>query len=261
MKITVIGSGSAYGVPAVGGYWGDCDPSNPKNKRTAPSILVEKDKTQILVDLSPDFREQSIRHQITTPDAVLFTHSHADHIMGNFHIPKMMMYYPDTNLPLYALPETQSDIEKVFYFQHNAGNKTKFSGAGRPVWETITPYTEFTVGDLTVMPLDQDHGRIRSLGFRFGNFAYSTDFNTLPEKTYDGLTNLDCWLVECNSLTRNNSPEFKHQYLENVLDFIDRVKPKKTYLTHMDTSMDYDTVTAILPPHVHLAYDGLEIDL
>ena len=260
MKVTVIGSGSAYGVPSAGNYWGDCDPANEKNRRSAPSILVETEQTKLLVDMGPDFREQSNRHNITTLDGILFTHGHADHIMGNFHLPRMMMYYPDSNLPLYALLQTRADIERVFYYQHEANNRTKYSGAGRPVWHDITPYESFTVGDMDVLPLRQEHGRIDSLGFRFGDFAYSTDFNSFPEETYDGLKNLDCWLVECNSLTQNKSHEFKHQYLENVLDFIDRIKPRQTYLTHMDPSMDFDTVTAMLPPNVHLAYDGLELN-
>lgn len=261
MRITVIGSGSAYGVPTVGGYWGDCNPDNPKNRRTGPSITVESDTTKILVDLSADFREQSERHAIRDLDAILFTHGHADHIMGNFHLPMMMRYFNEKNLPLYALDSTRNDIEKVFWYQHTPGMKVNYSGQGRPYWENVEPYESFTVGDIAVMPVAQEHGSITSLGFGFGNFAYSTDFNAFPEETYKQLEGLDCWLVECNSLTRKkNSVEVKHQFLENILTFVERIKPKQTYLTHMDTTMDYDSVKQMLPDGVDLAYDGLVLD-
>lgn len=260
MKITIIGSGSAYGVAVIGGDWGSCDPSNPKNRRTGPSIMVETENTKLLVDLSADLRAQTERHNIREIDAVLFTHGHADHIMGNFHLPMMMRYFTDKNLPLYALDDTRQEIEKVFWYQHQQGIKVNYSGAGRPEWQSITPYQSFMVGDIDVLPMAQQHGSITSLGFRFGNVAYSTDFNEFPDETYTHLENLDCWIVECNNLfKRKQEVEVKHQYLENVLKFIERVQPKKTYLTHMDTTMDYDTVTKMLPENVFLAYDGLEL--
>ncbi len=260
MKVTVIGSGSAYGVPAVGGDWGDCDSSHPKNRRSGPSILIEDDMTRILVDMSADFREQSERHQIRHLDAVLFTHGHADHIMGNFHLPRMMKYFDAQDLSLYALPETREEIEKVFWYQHTAGTKVNYTGAGRAIWRDIVPYQPITVGKIEVMPLAQEHGSIMSLGFRVGNFAYSTDFNAFPDQTWDALQGLDYWLVECNSLYKNEkSVEHKHQYLENVLSMIDTLKPKQTWLTHMDATMDFETVSRMLPDNVRMAWDGCEI--
>lgn len=259
-KFTIIGSGSAYGVPVVGGNWGACDPKNPKNRRTGPSVLVESAATKILIDMSADFRDQSERHNIREIDAVLFTHGHADHIMGNFHVPMMMRYFNERDLPLYALPETRAEIEKVFWYQYAGHAKVNYSGAGRTAWREIVPYERFTVGDIDILPLAQMHGGITSLGFRVGDVAYSTDFNDFPDKTWEMLQGLDTWIVECNSLRKKEkSVEHKHQYLDNVLSLVDRLRPKQTWLTHMDTTMDYDTVSAILPAGVCMAWDGAEI--
>ena len=261
MQVTIIGSGSAYGVPAIGDDWGDCDPTEPKNKRTGPSILIENDTTKILIDMSADFREQSNAFKIRKLDGILFTHEHADHMIGNWTIPRLMKYQ-DANLPLYALPRTQCEIISRFDYQYDDKALTKFHSNGRPVWRDIVPYKEFVIGDINVKPLEQMHGRITSLGFRIRDFAYSTDFNDFPQATFEGLAGLDTWVVECNSLTKkDNSPEIKHQFLSNTLEFIDRVKPRRAILTHMDESIDYDTVSRIIPSHVELAYDGMKLQI
>lgn len=257
MKVTILGSGSAYGVPFVGGCWGKCDPNNPKNRRTAPSITIEHEGTKVLVDMGPDFRTQAERHSIQLLDAVLYTHPHADHIAGNFHLPKLMYYYQDRNLPLYATRATRKDIERVWWFQNDPAINIEYSGPGRPYWCEIVPYSTLQIGSLSIKTMTQYHGKMESLGFRIGNFAYNTDFKDMPEESYALLNDLDVWVLECNSTEESTM----HLHLERALELIARIKPKKAYLTHLDYSMDYDTISAMLPENVELAYDGMEINL
>lgn len=260
MKVTFLGSGSCYGVPTVGNDWGDCDPANPKNRRMVTSITVEKNGTKILVDLSPDFLEQSIKHDLTNLAAILYTHGHPDHILGNFYLPRLLQYYKGKDLPLYADKATQAEIERMFWFQVKDGGQTAFSYGGDTHWEDIVAFEPFQIGGMNILPLPQDHGNMTSYTFRIGNFAYSTDFNQLSDDTLAQLQGLECWIVECNR--RHVSSNMNaHLYLERVLELITQLKPKQAYLTHTGVSMDYDAVTAILPPNVHMAYDGLEIDL
>jgi phosphoribosyl 1,2-cyclic phosphate phosphodiesterase len=140
----------------------------------------------------------------------------------------------------------------------NEKGNVQFSYGGETHWETIKPFEEFTVGDLTILPFPQDHGDRLSFDFRIGDFAYSTDLNDFPPESFAKLQNLDCWIIEFNR-RQSSSDAAKHIYLEKALQFIDKVKPAKAYLTHLNVSMDHDTVSAELPANVHLAYDGLEL--
>lgn len=258
MKVTVLGSGSAYGVPYAGGGWGACDPQNPKNRRTAPSILVEDAGARLLVDMGPDFREQSIRHDVRELDGVLFTHPHADHITGMFNLPVLMAWYQDRNLPMYATRATIKEIEKNWWYMFDPKINVEYSGPGRPYWSEVLPYSPLNIGGMAVMPFIQQHGRMESLGIRVGNFAYSTDVRSFPDKSFAMLEGLDCWIVECNN---EFDKDGSHSYLAQTLDWIARLKPRQAYLTHLDYTMDYTTISAKLPEGVELAYDGLEITL
>ncbi len=148
LKITILGCGSAYGVPLIGGDWGDCDPSNPKNRRLAPSILVESKNSKILIDMGPDIREQAEAHQIRHIDGILYTHPHAHHIVGNFHLPMFMRYFETSNLYMYATRACRQEIEKVWWFQNDPKINVEYSGEGRPLWCEIRPYYPFKVGDV-----------------------------------------------------------------------------------------------------------------
>jgi phosphoribosyl 1,2-cyclic phosphate phosphodiesterase len=261
MKVTILGSGSCYGVPTVGGDWGECDPKNPKNKRTVASIMVESDRAKLLIDMSPDFHAQSCAHDLKNLDAILATHGHADHILGYFHLPRFMQHCKDRVVPLYADEATQEDITRMFWFQMGEQGDVKFSYGGTTRWDTITPYRDFAVGDMQVQSFVQDHGSIKSHGFRIGNFAYSTDFNSFPAESEQYLHGLDCWILECNRKDMPAKDPDKHMYVERALAFIDNFKPKQAYLTHLNVTMDHDMITRQLPPNVHLAYDGLVLDL
>jgi phosphoribosyl 1,2-cyclic phosphate phosphodiesterase len=260
LEVTIIGSGSTYGVPTVCGDWGDCDPNNSKNRRMVSSIIVQTEAAKILVDMSPDFREQSIQYNLMDLDAILYTHGHPDHVLGNFHLPRFMKFYKGKDLPLYADLKTQEEIEKAYWYQMAEGGKVQYSYGGETHWVTTEPLKEFTINDMTVLPLQQYHGNGESLGFRIGNFAYSTDFHALPQESLDQLKGLDVWLVECNRKNPSSNSD-QHMDLQKVLNLTDVLKPKKSYLTHLGVTFDYDTVSAELPENVFLAYDGLKLKL
>lgn len=254
MKVTVLGSGAAGGCPSIGRGWGACDPANPRNRRRRPSILVADGETSVLVDTSPDCREQLLDAAVRRLDAVLYTHDHADHLHGIDDLREVnrAMQAP---LPIFAARETLDSIRQRFPYVLGA------VAEGQTIYKPMLVPNEiagpFKVGSLNVVPYDQDHGFCRTLGFRFGNFAYSTDVVNLPEESFEALAGLDTWLVGC--LTYDPHPT--HAHLDKVLGWIERVKPRRAWLTHMTPSMDYEALKACLPAHVVPAHDGLEISV
>ena len=251
MKVTILGSGSAYGVPYFGGNWGKCDAMNPKNRRSTASILIEDSDTRVLVDMGYDLLRQSEKHNIRLLDGVIFTHTHADHIIGNFHVPIMMEYYQDRDLPFYTDAFTRAGIEKMWWFQYNPEAMANFYGPGRPVWNEFKAFDRLKIGSMEIETIPQEHGSMTSYGLRIGNFCYSTDLSSIPTESFQRLTGLDIWVVECDSLL----PSESHSHLEKTLEWIAQVKPKQAYLTHLDHTIDYEKISAILPDNVALAYD------
>jgi phosphoribosyl 1,2-cyclic phosphate phosphodiesterase len=258
LKIKILGSGSAYGVPYFGGNWGDCNPNNPKNRRSTASILIEQGKTKILVDMGYDILRQSEKHMIRELDAVIFTHTHADHIVGNFHVPIMMSYYHDRDLDFYADDFTRGGIEKMWWFQYDQEKPANFYGPRRVNWKEIKPFEPMKIGEIDITPIPLNHGGMTSMGLRIGNFAYCTDLNEISEEAFAQLQGLDVWLLECDSLKLSDE---KHSYLEKSLNWIERVKPKQAFLTHLDHTIDFDAVTKRLPQNVGLAYDDQIIEI
>lgn len=246
MKITVLGCGSSLGVPALKYGWGICDPKNPKNRRTRSSIIIEEKETVLLVDASPDLREQLLRSGSQDIDAILFTHAHFDHTNG---INELRPLYLSMNksLDIFASAETLTDLYQNFsyLFEHNS----------HEIYDSYLRANEISFGKFSIKNIsgvcfEQDHGFSKSLGFRIGNFAYCTDVTGFYDLSL--LENLDIWIVDCL-----NSDEKRptHANLELVLQWVDKLHPKKTYLTHMDTSMDYDSLMKSLPSNVEPAYD------
>lgn len=258
MKVTVLGSGSAYGVPFAGNEWGACDPNNPKNRRTTASILIEKEGSQLLVDMSPDFREQSIRHLIKDVDGVFFTHPHGDHIAGMFHLPIFMYHYKDKNLSMFADRFTRIEAEQVWWYMFDKKIEPEFTGEGRPLWHEIREGYAFKAGNIEATPFLQNHGRFNSQGLRVGDFVYSTDVHEFPEESHKFLKDIDVWVVDCNCKTNTDK---SHGYVDKCIQWFNEFKPKRMILTHLDCTVDFDEVSAMLPDRMELAYDGMEIEL
>jgi phosphoribosyl 1,2-cyclic phosphate phosphodiesterase len=255
MKVAILGCGAAGGVPMISIGWGHCDPTNPKNRRRRPSILVEEGGQTILVDSGPDLREQLLEAQVRHLDAVLYTHAHADHIHGIDDLREVnrAMRGP---IEVYGAAATLSEIGERFGY----------------VFEPLPPGTDqiykpwlrphvvdgrFKVGPVDVLAFDQDHRYCRSTGYRIGGMAYSTDVWELPEASLAGLGGLDLWIVGCLI----DTPHPTHAHIDKVLGWIDRLKPKFTLLTHMSPGLDYDRLSASLPAGIAPAYDGQVIEL
>lgn len=252
MKITVLGCGSSLGVPALRYGWGNCDKNNPKNYRTRSSIIIEHGKTTLLVDASPDLRQQLLAYGSEKIDAVFFTHIHFDHVNGLNEL-RPIYLGKKRRLDLYSSQETLDAIKQLFPYLFNDDNSPDIYRS----YMRLNPIqNEFVIGDISGVCFEQNHGFSTSLGLRIGNFAYSPDIAKMSEENFMQLAGIDTWIVDCLSLDTNRPT---HANLNTVLQWIDRLKPRRTYLTHMDASMDYDTLIEILPPHIQPAYDQLVI--
>lgn len=251
MKITILGCGSSGGVPLIGNNWGACDPDNPRNLRTRVSVLVEKGSTALLVDTSPDMRAQLLAVDCKKLDAVLFTHSHADHSHGIDEL-RSINFITRKPVDVYADATTMQELKTRFDYIFN-GTSDKFY---KP---SATPHIingAFELGGINITPFAQQHLNMQTLGFRFDDFAYSTDVKTLDEAAFAALKGVKAWVVDCV----RREPHPSHSHLAQTLEWIAKIKPQQAYLTHMNQSMDYATLAAELPAGVAPAYDGLVIE-
>ncbi|MGK2286092.1 MBL fold metallo-hydrolase [Pedomonas sp. V897] len=252
MKVRILGCGTSGGVPRVGNLWGRCDPKNPKNRRRRVSILVEEQGAQILVDTSPDLREQLLDAEVTKLDAVLYTHDHADHthgiddLRGIFH----SMHRP---VDCYANEATARTLMQRFGYVFEGFEG--YPAIGK--LHVIDEQSPIAVGPVTVQPFPLVHGHITSVGYRFGKVAYTTDLNAIPAASEPYLHGLDLWIVDA----LRYDPHPTHPHLDQTLAWIEKFKPKRAILTHMNWDLDYDELKARLPLHVEPGYDGLEIEL
>ena len=246
MKITILGCGSSLGVPALKYGWGICDPENSKNRRTRSSIIIEEAGTVLLVDASPDLREQLLRFGDKNIDAILFTHAHFDHTSGLNEL-RPLYLKGDKLLDIFATADVLAELKQNFSYLFHHSSHEIYDSYLRP--HEIS-FGKFSVKNISGVCFEQDHGFSKSLGFRIGNFAYCTDVTGFSD--FSVLENLDIWVVDCL-----NSDEKRptHANLDLVLRWVEKLRPKKTYLTHMDTSMDYDSLKKSLPPNVEPAYD------
>lgn len=248
----MLGSGTSSGVPRIGNDWGACDPAEPRNRRRRVSILVQHAGVNILVDTSPDLREQLLSAGVDRLDAVLFTHDHADHTHG---IDDLRQVFHAMRRPVdcYAHPATWARLRSRFdyVFEGRDGYPPTCVAHEMP--------DRLMVGDVAVSWFPQIHGDIKSSGFRFeaggAALAYSTDVNELPIEAESALQGLDLWIVD--ALRR--APHPTHAHLERTLGWIDRFRPGRAVLTHMDQSMDYATLRAELPDGIEPGYDMLTV--
>ena len=255
LGVTILGCGASGGVPLIGCDCAVCRSPNSKNNRTRASVLVEKGPTKLLIDTSPDLRMQALREGISTVDAILYTHDHADHTHG-LDDARSFNFHRKGSLPVYGTRETMDSITQLFQYAFGA------PAGPNGVWfkpslevQHINEYDEFTVGSMDILTYFQHHGKGSSTGYRIGNFAYSPDVDNLPERSLQVLEKLDVWLVDC--LRYREAPT--HAHLEKTLGWIERLKPKLSILTHMAHELDYDRLCSELPAGVVPAYDGMKV--
>jgi Metal-dependent hydrolases of the beta-lactamase superfamily I len=254
VKLRILGCGTSSGVPRIGNDWGACDPAEPRNRRTRVSILVEHDDRRILVDTGPDMRQQLLDADVRDVDAVLWTHDHADHCHGIDDL-RQLFHARGTPLLGYARSHTLATLHERFayIFQGKGGYPPVVSAHELP--------DRLDVGGITVTIVDQPHGDIVSAGIRFDiankSIGYSTDFNMLTGDMLNLFQGIDVWVVD--ALRRRPHPT--HPHLDQALEWIAAVRPKRAILTHMDQSMDYASLCRELPPGVEPGYDGLEVRL
>lgn len=256
MKVTILGCGGSGGTPLAGGFWGRCDPAEPRNNRTRASILVESAETNILIDTSYDLREHLNRIKLQKLDAVFITHKHSDHTNGVDDL-KAIAYHHNKMIDIYSNEETLVEMNRRWPYLFREKSNDIYVGFVKG--NTVTPYVPFRVGDIDVMPFEQDHKTCMSLGFRFGNFAYSVDVVDLDERALAALEGVETWVVDAGSYMKD--PPVSHANIQRIIQWTERLKPKMTYLTVLSTHMDYRTLCNELPPHIRPAYDGLVIDM
>lgn len=254
MKVRILGCGTSSGVPRIGNDWGACDESEPKNRRTRASILVETTTTRILVDTGPDMREQLLTAGVDRLDAVIWTHDHADHTHG---IDDLRQIYHAMRAPVRGLARrTTANILRDRFTYVVEGMD------GYPPTVALEELPDsLTIGNIAVTVVDQPHANIISAGLRFkgdgGSIGYATDFNVMTDDMRILYDNLDVWIVD----VLRRYPHPSHPHLDQALPWIAELAPQRTALTHLDQSMDYETLRAELPPGVEPGYDGLEFEV
>ena len=259
MKVTMLGCGPSVGVPSLSGGWGACDPSEPRNRRRRCSILVEKDGSRILVDASPDLREQLLDAGVSAIDALLITHIHADHTHGLDDL-RPLYWSTRQRIPTYADEATWSDLTARFGYMVEASplSPPHFTP---PLERHNIDVGHYTVAGVSIDVMRQDHGTSgESLGFIFDRtVAYSTDVARLDEEQLDQLAacELQLWIVDCLREEESGA----HASLAEAIAWVERVKPKRAYLTHMNSRLDYHATLAKCPPGLEPGYDGLVVEI
>ena len=257
-SFTILGCGSSGGVPRLGNNWGACDPANPKNRRRRCSLLIEQDgpggRTTVLIDTSPDMREQLLGAEVARIDGVVYTHAHADHVHGLDDL-RMIVFNMRARLPVYADAETSESLRTRFDYAF-----VQPEGSPYPPILDMHPFDgpifiDGPGGAIDLTPFEVDHGTIKSLGIRSGDVAYLPDVSEIPEAAWPTLHGLDTWIVDALRLT----PHPSHAHLDKTLAWIDRAQPRHAIITNMHIDLDYAETDAATPAHVTPAHDGLTI--
>ena len=259
MTFTILGCGSSMGVPRVGLGWGACDPNNPKNRRRRCSLLVVRanpagERTRVLVDCSPDLRTQLLDAEVEALDGVLITHEHADHTHGIDDL-RPLFVRQRRRIDVYMDEPTARTMHSRFGYCFTTPPGSEYP----PILaeHRLIPGEPVTVdgpgGAISALPVRQDHGDIVSLGFRFGNVAYSADLKSLPPESEAALGGLEVWMVDALRYT----PHYSHFSVDEALAWIDRLKPVRAILINMHAEVDYEALRAKLPAGVEPGYDGL----
>ncbi len=258
MKVKVLGCGPSGGVPLVGNIWGKCNPDNPKNCRRRASALISHQGRHVLIDTSPDLRQQLLDANVQRIDAVLYTHDHADHVHGIDELRPLYFGNQKRSIPVYGDQNTIDRLQTRFEYIFAAKKDELRPDLYPPI---LTPHVlaadPIDICGLRVQGFAQDHGYSNSVGYRINDFAYSTDVVSLDDKAFEALAGVKVWFVDCLS----EKPRPTHAHLDLTLSWIERVQPERAILIHMNQELDYDELKSRLPNGVEPAYDGMEIEL
>ena len=252
--VTVLGSGTSHGVPMIGCACAVCTSTDPRDRRSRPSIHIQvEDGPSILVDTSTDLRQQVLTNRIARVDAILFTHSHADHVMGLDDVRRFNVMQGGA-IPAFADERTTRDLRQAFSYIFNPATE---AGGGIPEIALTTIAGPFNIGAVRIQPVPLLHGSRPILGYRLGTFAYLTDCNRLPDEAWPLLGGLDILVLD--ALRHNPHPT--HFTVAEALEVVERLKPRQTYFTHMCHKLPHAATNASLPAGVELAYDGLVVPI
>ena len=253
MQLTILGSGSSAGTPVLGCQCDTCSSNDPKNKRTRCSSVIKLDNGKvILIDTGPDLRQQALREALTHVDAVLYTHTHADHLHGIDDL-RAFCQIQKVQIPLYGSAQTMMHIaEKFGYTLREPSNFWEL-----PVLKTNPIAGPITLFDHTITPIPVKHGNTVIYGYRVGDIAYLTDVSAIPETSLSLLKGVKVLMLDC----LRNSTHFTHINLEQSLAYARQINAESTYLIHMTHELEYHALTAQIPANVHVGYDGLKINL
>jgi len=249
--LTVLGSGTSMGVPTIGCSCAVCHSSDPRDRRTRPSIMLEYGGRCVVIDTTPDFREQAIRENITHIDAIVYTHAHADHILGLDDV-RPLSFRSQEKIPLYAFDATAEAVETVFRYIFDA--TYKYGGIGRVEMKRINGALDLFVARFE--PVKVVHGNAEIHGFHFGSAAYLTDFSEIPESSMQHLHGLDTLFLDA----LRHKPHPSHSNVENSLRLVDLLRPRRAFFTHISHDLPHEETNASLPGHVSLAHDGLKLE-
>ena len=254
MKISFLGTGTSHGIPMIGCNCKVCQSDDPKDKRTRCSVHMETDSVSIVIDTAPEFRLQCLANNITNIDAVLFTHTHADHIVGLDDI-RRFCAIKKSKITCYSYAKAIQSLQKMFSYAFIDINQ---SYSERPKLNArIIDDKPFEIEGLEIIPLELYHGQEIIFGYRIGTFAYCTDCSAIPQKTFDKLKGLDVLVLDALRYT----PHPTHFNLEQALEAAERINAKTTYLTHIAHEIKHSELTPQLPKSVFLAYDGLQLTI
>jgi len=250
--LTVLGSGTSMGVPTIGCDCAVCHSQDPRDRRTRPSVLIEYGGRSVLIDTTPDFREQAIREQIRKLDAVLYTHTHADHLLGIDDLRPLSFLHRPNKLPLYAHPDAAAFIQNMFRYIFDSDYKF----GGLPQVEMRPLHGTLDLFGAQFEPITLIHGDAEIYGFRFGSAAYLTDHSEIPEASMSKLENLDVLFLDA----LRYKPHPTHSTVKNSLRIVERLKPQRAFFTHICHDLPHEKTNASLPENVKLSYDGMKLE-
>jgi phosphoribosyl 1,2-cyclic phosphate phosphodiesterase len=254
-RLIVLGSGTSTGVPVLGCHCEVCTSSDPRNQRTRPSVLITLPNGNLLIDTTPEMRVQLLRERIGKVHAIAFTHHHADHLFG-LDDARLFPRHIGGPVPIYCEPDTEQAIRRVFHYAFSEyAARIPSGGVPQLRFESIGPGVPFEVLGQTILPIRLEHGHADVLGFRIGDLAYCTDVSRIPDASWPLLEGLDILILDALRFERHPT----HFSLSEALEVIERLRPRRAFLTHLSHGFNHGPMESRLPPGVALAYDGLSL--